>query len=98
MDSAERRTYHTLDGMRGLAAVFVVARHIDSALEPIVFPDSFIAVDLFFVLSGFVIAAAYDGRLADGTLSPWRFSVQRFIRLWPLYLLATLLGLVILYS
>ena len=97
-DHADRRTYHTLDGMRGLAAVFVVSRHIGYALKPIEFPDSFIAVDLFFVLSGFVIAAAYDRRLASGALTPFRFFVLRFIRLWPLYLLATLFGLVILYS
>lgn len=98
MAEAGRRTYHTLDGMRGLAAVFVVARHISYALHPIEFPNSFIAVDLFFVLSGFVIAAAYDKRLSSGTLTAGRFIVLRYIRLWPPYVLGTSLGLIILYS
>lgn len=98
MASAGRRTYHTLDGMRGVAALFVVARHMGYAFHPVSFPNSFIAVDLFFVLSGFVIAAAYDKRLASGTLTTARFVVLRYIRLWPLYLLGTLFGLAILYS
>lgn len=97
MASAERRTYHTLDGMRGLAAIFVVARHIGYSLRPVYFPNSFIAVDLFFVLSGFVIAAAYDQRLGSGKLTAGRFFVLRLIRLWPLYILGTAVGLVILY-
>lgn len=98
MAQVDRRTYHTLDGMRGLAAIFVVARHIGYALKPIVFPNSFIAVDLFFVLSGFVIAAAYDKRLASGQLTAFRFIVLRYIRLWPLYGLAVIFSIVILRS
>ena len=94
----DRRTYHTLDGMRGLAAIFVVARHIGYALKPLTFPNSFIAVDLFFVLSGFVIAAAYDKRLASGQLTAFRFIVLRYIRLWPLYGLAIVFSLLILRS
>ncbi len=98
MAQADRRTYHTLDGMRGLAAIFVVARHIGYALKPIDFPNSFIAVDLFFVLSGFVVAAAYDKRLASGQLSAFRFIVLRYIRLWPLYALAIVFSVIILRS
>lgn len=98
MTSAGRRTYHTLDGMRGVAALFVVGRHMGYALKPVSFPNSFIAVDLFFVLSGFVIAAAYDRRLASETLTTARFVLLRYIRLWPLYLLGTVLGLAILHS
>lgn len=94
----DRRTYHSLDAMRGIAAIFVVARHIGYALKPIAFPNSFIAVDLFFVLSGFVIAAAYDERLASGQLTAFRFIVLRYIRLWPLYVLAAIFSLLILRS
>ncbi len=97
MGLPERRTYHTLDGMRGLAAIFVVMRHLEYLFTPFSFPDSFIAVDLFFVLSGFVIAAAYDQRLSSGRLTALRFFVLRIIRLWPLYALATALSLPILY-
>lgn len=96
--SVDRRTYHTLDGMRGVAALFVVALHTAYAFHPLSFPNAFIAVDLFFVLSGFVIAAAYDRRLGSGALTPARFLILRYIRLWPLYLLGTVLGLLILHS
>lgn len=93
-----RRKFHTLDGMRGVAAILVVARHGMQFVAPLDFPNSFLAVDLFFMLSGFVIAAAYDGRLDTGRLTPVRFMLVRFIRLWPLYLLGTLLVSAIVYS
>lgn len=92
-----RRKFHTLDGMRGVAAILVVTRHGAQYVAPLEFPNSFLAVDLFFMLSGFVVASAYDARLASGALTPLRFMLVRFIRLWPLYLLGTLLGAVVLY-
>jgi peptidoglycan/LPS O-acetylase OafA/YrhL len=54
-------------------------------------------VDLFFVLSGFVVAAAYEARLSEG-LSLLQFLTIRLARLYPLYILGTLisvLGLII---
>ena len=93
-----RRKFHTLDGMRGVAAILVVTRHGSQYIAPFVFPNSFLAVDLFFMLSGFVIAAAYDDRLRTGRLTPLRFMLVRYIRLWPLYLMGTLLGAFVLYS
>jgi peptidoglycan/LPS O-acetylase OafA/YrhL len=52
----------------------------------------YLAVDLFFVLSGFVIAHAYERRLAHG-LSAARFLALRYLRLWPVYVLGAGLGL-----
>jgi peptidoglycan/LPS O-acetylase OafA/YrhL len=49
--------------------------------------SSYLAVDFFFVLSGFVLAHAYEVRLRT-SMTPWRFIVIRTIRLYPLYLLA----------
>ena len=56
------------------------------------FSESFLAVDLFFVLSGFVIANAYEQKLSTG-LSLSRFIQIRYIRLYPLYALGTGIGL-----
>lgn len=90
-----RRKYHTLDGIRGTAALMILVRHAGYYFGNIGIrlskAESYLAVDLFFVLSGFVIAEAYDKRLAGG-LSPTDFMKIRFIRLYPLYLLGLLIG------
>jgi peptidoglycan/LPS O-acetylase OafA/YrhL len=86
------RTYRTLDGLRGVAALMVVTRHAGQVFPANLFPESFLAVDLFFLLSGFVIASAYEARLLAGQpLSA--FMRTRLIRLYPLYALGLLLGL-----
>jgi len=92
-----RRKFHTLDGMRGVAALLVITRHGQEYFAPLKFPNNFLAVDLFFMLSGFVVAAAYEQRLATRALSPIRFTVIRLIRLYPLYILGTLIGLPVTY-
>src|SRR5205085_12699808 len=88
---ADRRVFHTLDGLRGIAALAIVLRHCDGFFGADVLPGSYLAVDLFFVLSGFVIAFAYEDRLASG-LSAWRFAWVRVVRLYPLYVLGIALG------
>ena len=52
-------------------------------------------MDFFFVLSGFVVAHAYEGQLLD-RLSPWAFFVKRVIRLYPLALVGAAAGMVVL--
>jgi peptidoglycan/LPS O-acetylase OafA/YrhL len=55
--------------------------------------SGYLAVDLFFVISGFVIAHAYDGRIA---VLGWQgFMSRRLVRLYPLYLAGLALGLVV---
>jgi peptidoglycan/LPS O-acetylase OafA/YrhL len=56
-----------------------------------VLPSSYLAVDLFFLLSGFVIAHAYDKKIETG-MGFGTFLLVRLIRLYPLYLAGTLLG------
>jgi len=75
-----------LDGLRGFAAVAVVSYHLRT-WTPAAFSAGYLAVDLFFVLSGFVIAAAYEPRLRSGEMGVTTFLRVRLIRLWPLYLL-----------
>jgi peptidoglycan/LPS O-acetylase OafA/YrhL len=80
--------YVTLDGMRGLAAIAVALFHFDIYLMP----HGYVAVDFFFVLSGFVLYRSYLPRFREG-LGVGRFMAQRFARLYPLFLLGLLLGL-----
>ena len=83
-----------LDGLRGIAAVFIVQRHIEPVLGDAL-PSSYLGVDLFFALSGFVLAHAYGTALRDGRMSTMQFMTARFLRLYPLYGIS--LALVIAY-
>ena len=86
-----KRTFYGLDALRGIAAAVVVTRHAPALFGIGLFPNSSLGVDLFFVMSGFVIAHAYDQRIEKGL--NWRqFLVIRAIRLYPLYLLGTAIG------
>ncbi len=76
-----------LDGIRGVAALFIVHRHAEQFFGKSA-ASSYLAVDLFFALSGFVLAHAYGSRLRDGGISPGFFMRARFARLYPLYALA----------
>ncbi|MEO7247956.1 MAG: acyltransferase [Novosphingobium sp.] len=87
MVSKPPHRYVALDSLRGLAALGVAAFHIESAQGVTALPifragNQF--VDFFFVLSGFVIAASYGERIAQGF--PLRkFMALRLGRVWPLH-------------
>jgi peptidoglycan/LPS O-acetylase OafA/YrhL len=82
----------TLDGMRGLAALVVAGAHVSELLRIGVPRHAHLAVDFFFVLSGFVIAHAYEQRLGT-TMRPLDFVRIRLIRLHPLILLGSAITL-----
>ncbi|MBX9885510.1 MAG: acyltransferase [Novosphingobium sp.] len=84
--------FHTLDGMRGLAALVVLAFHIAQQRTLAALPFAGLAVDFFYVLSGFVVAHSYETRLAGGALSLRQFVRLRVVRLYPLAFLGILLG------
>lgn len=88
------RRYALLDGIRGLAAIFIMTRHTGTFWH-ILFYRSYLAVDLFFLLSGFVIAHAYGARLKGGEISAIDFMVLRIIRLYPMYFLSLILCLAV---
>jgi peptidoglycan/LPS O-acetylase OafA/YrhL len=74
--------------MRGLAALMVVFRHTTVFGTAPADSHSYLAVDLFFVLSGFVVAHAYERPLLEHTMGFGRFVAVRLIRLYPLLLVS----------
>ncbi|RWF29897.1 MAG: acyltransferase [Mesorhizobium sp.] len=92
MQPAARHVYLNLDALRGVAAICVMLYHFSPFIaDGKVLPSSYLAVDLFFLLSGFVIAHAYDRKIEAG-MGFGTFLLVRLIRLYPLYLAGTLLG------
>lgn len=88
---AESPRFYTLDGIRGVAAIAVFFHHAKDLVFPLSAPAAYRAVDLFFVLSGIVLAHAYERRLKTGcTVS--RFYMLRMVRLYPLFLLSALIA------
>ncbi len=88
-DDGSRHAYATLDCLRGVAAFMVVLYHFASNVFA---PHGFLAVDLFFAMSGFVIASAYERRLVNG-LGLGGFFVIRARRLGPLLALGAAMSL-----
>src|SRR5450432_1524263 len=92
--------YQILDGLRGVASVLVIVFHV---LETFTGGNKFVqiinhgylAVDFFFLLSGFVVAYAYDDRW--GKMTQWDFYKRRLIRLQPLVVMGSLIGAALFY-
>lgn len=82
-----------LEGMRGVAAMFVAVRHTFMWWGSVSFGESFLAVDLFFLLSGLVLAHAYERRITTGAIGVGRFMGRRLLRIYPLYVIGTMIGL-----
>ena len=90
--------YELLDGLRGVAALLVLFYHIFEGLSfaaggtPItVINHGYLAVDFFFILSGFVISYAYDDRWGK-TMTMGNFFKRRLIRLHPMIVMGAILG------
>ncbi|GHC98810.1 acyltransferase family protein [Novosphingobium pokkalii] len=83
--------FHVLDGFRGIAAIAVVVAHGWVLLGYKVAVHGYLAVDLFFLLSGFVIAQAYEQRLRNG-MALADFCRRRWLRLYPMIALGAVLG------
>lgn len=91
------KRYAYLDGLRGIAALFVLTRHTED-FWGFSFFRSYLAVDLFFLLSGFVIAYAYSKKLSTGLISVKDFVLIRLIRLYPVFFLSFALCVVIMIA
>jgi peptidoglycan/LPS O-acetylase OafA/YrhL len=91
--------YPILDGLRGVAAIMVVIFHLCEAhatshLDQVI-NHGYLAVDFFFLLSGFVIGYAYDDRWT--TMSVGDFFKRRLVRLHPLVVLGSVIGAICYY-
>lgn len=88
--------YLLLDALRGVAALLVMWYHVFEAFATSPFDQRFnhgyLAVDFFFVLSGFVIGYAYDDRWEK--MGTTHFFKRRLIRLHPMVVAGALIGLI----
>ena len=84
---------HGLDALRGMAALIVICYHIGQAVGwRWFFPRGYLAVDFFFLLSGFVMARTYGDRLKLGLSTP-DFMAMRLKKLWPIAAIGSAIGL-----
>ncbi|MCP5386927.1 MAG: acyltransferase [Novosphingobium sp.] len=73
-----------LDGLRGIAALAIMLFHLAAVFHTSgPFVRGYLFVDLFFLLSGFVLAVSTERKLASG-IGALEFAASRFVRLWPL--------------
>ncbi|QFS84820.1 acyltransferase [Roseivivax sp. THAF197b] len=81
------RHYSSLDSLRGFAAISVALFHfnIDSHINNTFIKNSWLMIDFFFILSGFVIALAYLERIHTAK-DLYNFQKRRFLRLYPLHI------------
>ena len=91
--------YPILDGLRGVAALLVVAFHLFEAHatshQDQLINHGYLAVDFFFLLSGFVIGYAYDDRWPKMTLG--NFFQRRLVRLQPMVVMGMVVGALLYY-
>ena len=92
--------YEILDGLRGVAALMVVMFHTfeayaDANPQKQIINHGYLAVDFFFLLSGFVVAYAYDDRWSR--MSQWDFYKRRLIRLQPMVIAGNIIGAALFY-
>lgn len=96
---SQKPHYPILDALRGVASLMVVAFHLLEAHATSHFDQvinhGYLAVDFFFLLSGFVIGYAYDDRW--GSLSFSGFAKRRLIRLQPMVILGMITGAICFY-
>lgn len=84
--TSRKHVFHGLDGLRGVAAVLVSLMHFQAYIIPMKINSGYLAVDMFFLMSGFVISYSYSEKIRSG-MGSWDFFISRLIRLYPLYIL-----------
>ncbi len=99
-DIKPKKHYEILDGLRGVAAILVVTFHIFETFSggnrfKQIINHGYLAVDFFFLLSGFVVAYAYDDRW--GKMTQWEFYKRRLIRLQPMVIMGMIIGAIFYY-
>ena len=99
--TSHRRALPALTGVRFLAAFYVVLFHGSAGLErrfptpgpvAVFLSNGYLAVGLFFILSGFILSYTYEGQI-EGAIHRYRFWEARFARIYPVYLISLVLAL-----
>jgi peptidoglycan/LPS O-acetylase OafA/YrhL len=86
---ADVKRFEALDGLRGICALSVVIFHFDTVFHTgRLLNHAYLAVDVFFLLSGFVIAHVYEARMEAG-IGAFQFLKARAARLLPVHFLGT---------
>jgi peptidoglycan/LPS O-acetylase OafA/YrhL len=97
---APKSHYQILDGLRGVASVLVIIFHVFETFTGgnkfiQIINHGYLAVDFFFLLSGFVVAYAYDDRW--GNMTQWDFYKRRLVRLQPMVVMGSIVGAALFY-
>src|SRR5580698_11670328 len=92
--------YEILDGLRGVASLIVISFHVFETFSNgnrfvQIINHCYLAVDFFFLLSGFVVAYAYDDRW--NKMTQWDFYKRRLVRLQPMVIMGSLIGAALFY-
>lgn len=91
---ASKPRYEILDGLRGVAAIMVIIFHLFETYSKgpayQIVNHGYLAVDFFFILSGFVIGYAYDDRW--DRMTTWGFFKRRLVRLHPMVIFSMVVG------
>ena len=91
----KRQHFRSLDTLRGIAALAICLYHAHSIFGlDVLIPHAYLEVDLFFILSGFILVQRYAPEIASNSkkISLSDFAIIRLARLYPLYLLASIIG------
>jgi peptidoglycan/LPS O-acetylase OafA/YrhL len=87
----KQQPIHSLTGLRFIAAFLIVLHHFGKPPSPQfvynVLTHGFVAVNLFFILSGFILTYSYMSHEGSLNTSKRNFWVARFARIYPVYLL-----------
>lgn len=95
-----KKHYPILDGLRGVASVLVIIFHVFETFTGgnrfiQIINHGYLAVDFFFLLSGFVVAYAYDDRWSK--MTQWDFYKRRLVRLQPMVIMGSIIGAALFY-
>ena len=82
-----------VDALRGVLAIAVALHHIGQHIGIKVMESAWLAVDVFFILSGLVIGRTYEKKICNG-MKFGMFLQTRLTRLYPMYFAGLLLGII----
>ncbi|RQR52413.1 acyltransferase [Burkholderia sp. Bp9140] len=91
--ATHKQKFGILDGLRGVAAISVMFMHFLQDLPIPILQSAYLSVDVFFMLSGFILTYSYGERLRQAS---WRgeYLKRRVIRLYPMICIGLTIGFV----